>query len=82
MAIDASLFRVEDLDLDRLYANKVESDKTIDLLKTVLANPEGTYSPEEIAQFEARLAAEQDTIVLVGDLIERRRDYERQGSGR
>lgn len=77
MTVNPDIFPVEDLVLDRLYANLVESEKTVELTELMLRND---LVPEERAHYEARLAEEQAQIPLLRELIERRRTYELEKS--
>ena len=70
MAIDPELFPVENLDLDRLYANLVESESTVETCESMLTQE---LHPDERSQWAARLASEKDMVELLKELIKRKR---------
>jgi len=76
MAINADIFPLEDLVLDRLYANLVESEDTVRLLETLVGPGRSDWTQEELNQYEARLAEEQDKVELLRELISRKRKAE------
>jgi adenosine deaminase len=71
MGINPDLFPVEDLVLDRLYANQIESEDTVELVRGVLTQDD--LHEEERARYEARLAEEEDKVDLLKELISRKR---------
>jgi len=78
MAINADLFPVEDLVLDRLYANLIESEDTVSLLLGLVVGDD--WDENETARYEARLAEEQDKVILLKELINRKRQAEMEKS--
>jgi hypothetical protein len=70
MAIDPDLFPVENLDLDRLYANLIETESTIETAEAMLTQD---IPEEERSQWLARLASDKDMVVLLKELIKRKR---------
>lgn len=73
MAIDPNLFPIENLVLERLYSNLVESEDTVVLLKDMLVQD---IPQEERDKYVARLAEEEDKVVLLKELIKRKRRAE------
>ena len=71
MALSPDLFRVEDLDLDRLYANLSEYDQTIRIVEGQLERDD--LHEWERAQFAGRLQSETDMRKLTEQLIEKKR---------
>ena len=76
MAIDASIFPLEDLVLDRLYANLVESEDTVQLLETLVGSSRSDWTAEQLSQYEARLGEEEDKVELLKKLISLKRQEE------
>lgn len=74
MSVNPDIFPVEELVLERLYANLVESKETIELAELMLRNE---LEPEERAHYETRLKEEQEMVPLLNELISRRRRYEK-----
>jgi ABC-type hemin transport system ATPase subunit len=72
MAIDPTIFNVDDLDLDRLASNLVESTEAIELVE--LALRQSDIDPVERAKYQARLGEEQDQVDLLRKLIVIKRD--------
>lgn len=78
MAIDPSLFPLEDLVLDRLFANLIESEDTVRLLEGIISTdkPQGTLPLEERSRYDARMAEEMDKVDLLKKLIKLKRQAE------
>lgn len=71
MAISPDLFKVEDLDLDRLNANLVELDETLKILDLQLQRDDLTETERVV--YEARRESDRDMRTLTEKLIERKR---------
>lgn len=71
--VDPDIFPVEHLVLDRLYANLVECQSSIELCELMLLND---LDPIERTHYETRLDNDRDQEVLLRQLIERKRASE------
>ena len=63
--VDPDIFNLEDLDLDRLHANLVESEDTIQLLNLILASSESIDLPGEVMGDSER--AHYEGILVAGE---------------